>query len=44
MNIFDRKAKKMHKDRTAKMADFETYNYLKDEVMMTYQLFYLPLY
>jgi len=32
MNIFDRNAKKSHKDIAAKAADFETYNYLKDEV------------
>nr|CAG4642644.1 EOG090X09JT [Evadne anonyx] len=32
MNIFDRKAKKLHKDKAAQMKDFETYNYLKDEV------------
>jgi len=32
MNIFDRTAKKLHKDRAARAEDFETYNYLKDEV------------
>merc|ERR1712071_145373 len=32
MNIFDRNAKKSHEDIAAKVADFETYNYLKDEV------------
>lgn len=33
MNIFDRTAKKLHKDRAARAEDFETYNYLKDEVI-----------
>jgi len=32
MNIFDRKAKKIQRERAASM-DYETYNYLKDEVV-----------
>lgn len=32
MNIFDRNAKKMQKDRSAAALDYQTYSYLKDEV------------
>jgi len=32
MNIFDRRTKKLHRDRAALTKDYETYNYLKDEV------------
>ncbi len=35
MNVFDRQAKKMQKDRTALAGDYQTYNYIKDEVLYT---------
>lgn len=36
MNVFDRQAKKMQKNRTALAGDYQTYNYLKDEVCTLY--------
>lgn len=32
MNVFDRKAKRLQKDRTALMKDYKVYDYIKEEV------------
>lgn len=32
MNVFDRKAKRLQKDRSAKMKDYKVYEYVKEEV------------
>jgi hypothetical protein len=32
MNVFDRLAKKLQRDRTAKNEDYHQFNYIKDEV------------
>jgi len=32
MNVFDRKAKRMQRDRTALLADYKVYEYVKEEV------------
>ena len=32
MNVFDRKAKRLHKDRTTMMDDYKVYEYIKEEV------------
>ena len=32
MNVFDRKAKRMQKNRTAKLKDYHVYDYLREEV------------
>ena len=32
MNVFDRKAKRMQRDRTALMTDYKVYEYVKEEV------------
>ena len=32
MNVFDRKTKRMQKNRTAQMKDYEVYEYVKDEI------------
>lgn len=33
MNVFDRKAKRIQKDRTAMMEDYKVYEYIKEEVV-----------
>ncbi|KAH3711972.1 hypothetical protein DPMN_071648 [Dreissena polymorpha] len=32
MNVFDRKAKRMHRDRSAVMPDYKVYEYIKEEI------------
>ena len=32
MNVFDRKAKRLHRDRTTTMSDYKVYEYVKEEV------------
>lgn len=38
MNVFDRKAKKMQRDRSASSSDYLVYNYLKDEVKYCWKM------
>ena len=34
MNVFDRRAKKMQKNRTASLDDYHVYEYIKEEVIL----------